>query len=103
MNCISWNIRGLESLDRKYVVKRFLKMHKNIDILMLQEIKLVQFTLDINLKCIWTDSVQFVTKYSKGRGGVAILISKEWAKMIKRWHSSPCNKDVWIIPSFKEQ
>lgn len=52
LNYVSWNVRGLENLDRKYVVKRFLNLRENVDILMLQEVKAVQFPLEVNLKCI---------------------------------------------------
>lgn len=56
-------------------------MHRHVDILMLQEIKSVQFTLDINLKCILRDSTHFFTKHTKGKGGVVILISNKMENM----------------------
>lgn len=35
MKFISWNVRGLESPDRKFIVKRLLDMHKDTDFLLL--------------------------------------------------------------------
>jgi exonuclease III len=70
----SWNVRGLESTDRKYIVKRFLMMVKGIDIMLLQEVKAVGFLLDIALKCIWKDADAMATNHPKGRGGAAILV-----------------------------
>lgn len=78
-------------------------MKKNVDILLLQEIKFVQFSLDINLKCIWRDSKHFFTKHPKGKGGAANLICNKWAKFVKRWGCSPCNRVVWIILQYKEK
>lgn len=39
LKCASWNVRGLESLDRKYIVKIFLNMNRNMDVFLLQEVK----------------------------------------------------------------
>ena len=65
----SWNVRGLENSDRKYIVKRFLKWTKNIDILLIQEVKTIGFALKIALKCIWKDVTALSTKHPKGKGG----------------------------------
>ena len=63
----SWNVRYFESSDKKYIVKRFLGWNKNIDILLLQEVKSIGFTLDIALKCIWKDVIALSTKHPKGK------------------------------------
>ncbi len=45
LNVASWNVRGLESSDRKYIVKRFLDMSKELDMLLLHEVKAIVFAL----------------------------------------------------------
>lgn len=97
MKTISWNIRRLEAPDRKYVVKRFLSMHKEIDCLMLQELKSVGFTLEVGLKSIWRDATPFFTKHPKGKGGVAILLSPKWKSKVLKWGQSPCDRALWVI------
>ncbi len=68
------NVRGLETSDKKHIVKRFLKWAKIIDIFLIQEVKVVGFSLEITLKCIWKDVVTLATKHLKGKGGTTILI-----------------------------
>lgn len=97
LKTISWNIRGLEALDRKYVVKRFLNMHKEIDCLMLQELKLVGFTLEIGLKSIWREATPFYTNHPKGKGGATILLNPKWANKVVKWGQSPYERAVWAI------
>ena len=41
MNCLSWNVRGLESPDRKFVIKQLLNSLHSIDLFMMQEVKSV--------------------------------------------------------------
>lgn len=82
-------------------LNRFLKLYKNIDLLLLQEIKAIDFKLDINMRCIWRD-VYFTTNHCKGKGGVAILLSHKWEKCISRWGWSPFNKAVWVILKIKD-
>ena len=48
----SWNVRGLESLDLNYIIKIFMMENKGVDILMMQEVKVVGFGLEISLKYI---------------------------------------------------
>ncbi|XP_059066391.1 uncharacterized protein LOC131857706 [Cryptomeria japonica] len=96
MNYISWNIRGLESPDRKYVIKKYLDSHPNLDFLMLQEIKAVDFTLHNNLVFLWKDAVKYHTLHSRGRGGVALLVSPKWSNYITNHGISPCNRAVWV-------
>ena len=75
-------MRGLESSDKKYIVKRFLGWNKNIDILLLQEVKSIGFTLDIELKCIWKDAATFLNRKTKGKGGS----SPSWPLLEKEDH-----------------
>ena len=82
MKCISWNVRGLESHDRKFIIKRFLMGHKNINFLMFQEIKAVNFLLNSTLDFIWKDSIKIHTMHSKGKGGVSFLINPYWGNYI---------------------
>ena len=96
----SWNVRGLESLDRKYAVKRFLRGIKDVDILVLQEIKAIGFNLKITLKFIWKNVASYFTKHPKGKGGTAILVGPKWRKKIDKWGNSPCNRASWITFKF---
>ena len=89
----------MESSDGKYVVKRFLRGIKDIGILLLQEIKVVGFNLEIALKCIWKDADTFSTRHPKGKGGTAILVGPNWRKKVAKWGISPCNRETWV--SFK--
>lgn len=51
-NCSYWNISGLESLDRKYILRRFLNLEKHKDFVLVQEVRSTNATLDTNLKFI---------------------------------------------------
>ncbi|XP_059076993.1 uncharacterized protein LOC131876187 [Cryptomeria japonica] len=95
MKYISWNVRGLEALDKKQIVKRFLDSNKDLDFLMLQELKTINFTLDINLNFIWKDSIKIYSKHLGGKGGVGLLINPRWSNHITNKGCSPCNRAVW--------
>lgn len=94
MKCISWNIRGVESLDRKHVMKRFLYQHRDVDLVMLQEVKAIKFILEVNLRFIRKEACQIVTNHEKGKGRVVFLINGKWRSSIVDDGSSPCNKAV---------
>ena len=96
LNCISSNVRGLEASDTKYVVKRLLNSHRELDFMLLQEVKVVGFDLDIALRCIWRDATAISTKDPKGKGGSSILISPNWKGKMIGWGTSPCNRAVWV-------
>lgn len=96
MKCISWNIRGLESPNRKYIVRRMLNKHKDLDFVMLQEVKASSFSLDVNLTFVWKDTLRICTKHNKGKGGVVILIYPKWKASILCSEISPCNRAVWV-------
>lgn len=96
MKCLSWNIRGLESFDRKYIVRRLLNSHKDLDFVLLHEVKAINFTLETNLNFIWKDSLKLFTNHEKGKGGAAILINHNWKNSIIDSGVSPCNRAVWV-------
>jgi exonuclease III len=96
MNCLSWNVRGLESPDRKFVIKHFLNSLHSLDFFMMQEIKVVGFTLDSNLNYIWKDAIKLYTNHVRGRGGIALLINNKWEKCITNSGCSPCHRVVWV-------
>lgn len=95
MKCLSWNIWGLESRDRKYIVRRLLNSHKDLDLVLLQEVKAINFTLETSLNFIWKDSLKFFTNHEKGKGGATILINPNWKNSIIDSGISPCNRVVW--------
>ena len=97
MNCISWNIRGLECPDRKYVVKKFISNIRNLDLIMLQEVKAIGFCLESNLNFIWKDAVKIHTNHPQGKGGVVMLLNPKWGLRIKSHGISPCNRAIWLI------
>lgn len=94
MKVISWNVRGLEAPDIKRIVKCFLDSHKDLDFLLLEELKYVNFTLETNLNVIWKDSIKFCSSHLKGRGGVSLLVSPRWANFITANGCSPCNRAI---------
>lgn len=69
---------------------------------MLQEVKALQFSLDINMKFIWRKASYFFINHYKGKGGAALLVSKRWAKFVKSWDFSPYNRVVWITLTYKD-
>ena len=78
----SWNVKGMESMDKKYIVKRFLKWDKEIYTLLLQDVKDVEFTLDITLKCIWKNAKVLSTKHQIRKGETSIYVSPRWKKVV---------------------
>lgn len=90
MNFLSWKVRGLESPDRKFVIKRFLSSFNSMDFLMLQEDKAIGFMLETNLNFIWNNAIKFCTNHNRGRGGIALLTSPKWGNYITANGTSPC-------------
>ena len=90
-------MRGIESPDRKFIVKKLINIHSNLYCLMPQEVKVVGFSLDLALYHIWKDDVKFVSNHPKGKGGVVILVHSKWAKLILNSGTSPCNRVSWVI------
>lgn len=52
INIHSWNIRGMEMFDKKYLVRKWCNSLKNKDIIFLQEIKLVGKQDAYNLRLV---------------------------------------------------
>lgn len=52
-NCYFWNVKGLESPNRKYIAKIFLNSERKKDVVLSEEVKSTYFTLETNLKFIW--------------------------------------------------
>lgn len=72
-------------------------MNKNVDILMMHEVKFVGFSLDISLKCIWRYAKTFSSIHSKGNGGISIIVGPKWNKHVKDQGVSSCNRAIWIV------
>ena len=86
MNFLCWNVRGLESLDRRIVIKRLINSFQSIDFFMMQKVKAIGFMLESNLNFIQKDAIKLFTKHDRGRGGIN-YISKNGC--------SPCQRDIW--------
>lgn len=78
------------------MVRRVLNSHKDLDFVLLQEVRAIKFTLEINLNFIWKDSLKFFTKHEKGKRWVAILINRNWRNSILCFGVSPCNRAAWV-------
>ena len=65
----SSNVRGIESSNKKYIVKKILKMSKEIDLILLQDVKVIGFSLDNELKYMWKYIDAYFAKNEKGKGG----------------------------------
>lgn len=67
-----------------------------MDFLFLQEIKAIDFTLEVNLNVVLRDALNFFTKNEKGRGGAANLINSKWSESNICLGISPCNRVFWV-------
>ena len=63
----SWNVRGLEMSDRKYIARRWYNSIKGKDIVCLQEIKANGYQAFNTLKFIWGNAKCFYSNHDKGR------------------------------------
>ena len=93
----SWNVRGLEMSDRKYIARRWCNSIKGKDIVCLQEIKANGYEAFNTLKFIWGNAKCFYSNHDKGKGGIATLINPNLEKMISVNGVSPCNRALWVI------
>ncbi|CAM6099079.1 unnamed protein product [Calypogeia fissa] len=79
LHLATWNVRGLCSPNRKWMVKNWLQHLKyTIHILALQEIKADAFRLDIALRTILPDFQHLSSAPDEGRGGTALLIHPDF-------------------------
>ena len=88
----SWNVRGLEMSDRKYIVRRWCNSIKGKDIVCLQEIKANGYQAFNTLNFIWGNAKYFYSNHDRGKGGIATLINKNLEKMISVNGVSPSNR-----------
>lgn len=101
MHIHSWNVRGLEMPNRKYVVRKWCSSIKEKDIIYLQEIKKVGFHAYTMLKFLWGQAIGFHSNHDRGKGGTAILVGPKWADKIIANVVSPCQRALWI--TFKDK
>ena len=59
----SWNVRGLQMLDRKYIARRWCNNIKGKYIVFLQEIKANGYQAFNTLKFIWGNAKCFYSKH----------------------------------------
>lgn len=67
LNIASWNVRGLEMGNRKYIVRDWCRKLKGKDIICLQEIKVIGFQAPNTMKFIWNQAMCFVTDHERGK------------------------------------
>ena len=99
MNCLSWNVRGLTDLSRKYYVWDTRHRLGNLDFLCLQEVKISGFMLSAACRVIWQDSIMFSSQHEVGRGGVVTLLSPRLHSAIISHSSDPSHRIVWLLLS----
>lgn len=99
MNYISWNVRGLIDLTRKYYVRDARQRVVGLDVLYLHEVKIVGFMLNIACHVIWLDSLVFASQHEVGRGGVVTLISPCWLFVVISHDFDPMQRIVWVLLS----
>ena len=66
MNFPSWNVWGLTDISRKYYVHDTKYQLAILDVLCLQEVKVVGFLLTSTCHVIWMDSVMFCSQHEDG-------------------------------------
>ena len=59
MNFLSWNVRGLTDLHRKFYVQDTRHRIGNLDFLYMQEVKISGFMLSAACRVIWQDGIFF--------------------------------------------
>ncbi|CAM6097639.1 unnamed protein product [Calypogeia fissa] len=78
-NIASWNVRGLCSPYRKWVVRNWFQNLKiPMSVVALQEIKADAFRLDIALRTILPDYQHLSSAPDQGKGGCALLIHPDF-------------------------
>jgi exonuclease III len=90
INLHSWNVRGLEMGERKYLVRKWCNNLPTKDIACLQEIKAIGFQAVCMSKFLWDKATSFHSEHDKGKGGVVILVGPKWAENILQHGCSPC-------------
>lgn len=78
---MSWNVKGLSDLARKYLVhdEIIVCMHQlgALDFLCLQEIKVSSFRLQSAYTTIWPKSHFFITNHCDNKCGGVLFVAKK--------------------------
>ena len=99
MNFLSWNVRGLTDLPRKYYVWDTRHRLGNLDFLCLQEVKISGFLLFAMCHIIWQDDVMFSSQHEAGWGGIVTLLSPSLHSAIISHSFDPSHRIVWLLLS----
>lgn len=90
---------SLTGLTIKYFVRDVHQCVLGLDVLCLQEVKIVGFMLTTTCRVFWPDSLIFSSQYEVGRGGVATLISPHWLSTVISHGFDPMQRAVWVLLS----
>ncbi|CAM6125080.1 unnamed protein product [Calypogeia fissa] len=78
-NIASWNVRGLCSPNRKWVLRNWIQQLKlRLSVVALQEIKADAFRLDIALRTILPDYHHLSSALDQGKGGTTLLVHPDY-------------------------
>ncbi|CAM6124990.1 unnamed protein product [Calypogeia fissa] len=79
LNLASWNVRGLCSPNRKWMVHNWIRQMKiPLHVVALQEIKADAFKLDVTLRTILPDYHHLSSSLDQGKGATALLIHPDF-------------------------
>lgn len=80
MHIVSWNVAGLSDPNQKILARRYLSSLKHpIHILMIQELKVGKFRLDLALESILPSYHKIVAYPTERKGGSTLLIHPDFA------------------------
>lgn len=98
MNCkiLSWNVRGFSHPQRKFKVEDIILKWKP-NVLFLQEVKLNNEHLDLNLFHLWKDDMFLHTLHSDGSSGVVLGLSPWISKHVIDKGEDPSHSRVWAF------
>ena len=99
MNFLSWNVRGIIDLPKKYYVRDARHRLGNLGFPYLQEVKIFGFMLSVACRIIWQDGVMFSSQHEASRGGVVTLLSPRLHSAIISHGSDPSHRIVWLLLS----
>ncbi len=96
MNFLSWNVRGLTDLPRKYYVRDVCHRLGNLDFLCLQ-VKISSFMLSSTCHVIWQHGVMFSSQHEASQGGVVTLLSPRLhSAIISHGSDPPLRMRTWL-------
>ena len=99
MNFLSWNVRGLIDLSRKYYVWDTRHRLGNLDFFCMQEVKIFGFMLASACRVIWQDGILFPLQHEVGRGGVVTILSPRLHSIVIAHGSDPTHRIIWLLLS----